>query len=205
VDAHHGATERRSADLREPGGGKDVSVSNVQLSPGHVLARLRGHRIALQYTGSALAGEVDGGPCERRADAAAAEVAAYGEARHRPDAVVGLVLGSVLPRAGSEPDVSGAGFDSAPAHGLALEVRNKAACMVGPWIAALRLLPEPACAFGDRDSFRVPFAPPKLEALAPAARVSVAARSEHSREVTPARLVGGKDCDLRCSHRLWHG
>ena len=48
------------------------------------------HRVALEGTGAAFPGEVDGGARERTADAAASETRAGDEAGHGPDAGVGL-------------------------------------------------------------------------------------------------------------------
>ena len=97
---------------------------------GDFLPGLSDHRVALERTGAALPREIDGGARERTADAAAPEARAGDEARHRPDAVVGLVLGAALPRdAGLEQQarIGGARLDRAPADGLAVEVGDEAA------------------------------------------------------------------------------
>jgi hypothetical protein len=57
----------------KPGGGKDAAAADVELTPGDVLARLGEHRIALQGARTPVSGEVDGGACERVADAPAVE------------------------------------------------------------------------------------------------------------------------------------
>jgi len=74
VDAHDGAAEARAADLREPGGGEDADMADVQLAPWNILPTLGDHRIALEGMGSALAREVHGGACKRVAEAAATEL-----------------------------------------------------------------------------------------------------------------------------------
>jgi hypothetical protein len=71
-------------------------------SPRDLLSGLRDHRIALEGTGTALPGEVDGGARERTADPAAAETRAGDEAGLGPDAVVGLVFRSARPRDATE-------------------------------------------------------------------------------------------------------
>ena len=60
VDPHHDAPARGPADLGEPGGGEDAAAANVDLSLGDLLPWPRDHRVALEGTGAALAGEVDG-------------------------------------------------------------------------------------------------------------------------------------------------
>src|ERR687891_1250103 len=60
VDPHHDAPARGPADLGEPGGGEDAAAANVELSLGDLLPWPRDHRVALEGTGAALAGEVDG-------------------------------------------------------------------------------------------------------------------------------------------------
>lgn len=67
-------------DLGEPGGGEDAAAADVELSPGDLLPGLRDHRVALEGTGAALTGEVDGGARERTADPAAPEAGAGDEA-----------------------------------------------------------------------------------------------------------------------------
>ncbi len=97
VDAHHDPAEGRPTDLGEAGGGEDAAAANMELSPDDLLPGLRDHRVALEGTGTALPGEVDGGARERTADPAAPEARAGDEAGHSPDAVVGLVLGLARP------------------------------------------------------------------------------------------------------------
>src|ERR671919_2344634 len=108
IDPHHDPPECGPADLGETGGGEDAAAAHVELSPGDLLPRLGEHRVALEGTGAALAGEVGGRACERAADPAAPEARAGDEAGHGPDAVVGLVLRSSRPR-GRECCAAGAG------------------------------------------------------------------------------------------------
>src|SRR5262249_49233747 len=95
------------AGLGEPGGGEDAAAAHVELVPGDRLAGLRDHRVALERTGAATPGEVDGGPCERGADAPASEPGASEDAGHRPDGVVALVLPAALPGDAVVPQQAG--------------------------------------------------------------------------------------------------
>ena len=61
VDAHHDPAGGRPADLSEPGGGEAAAAADVQLSPGDLLSGLGDHRVPLEGSGAASAGEVDGG------------------------------------------------------------------------------------------------------------------------------------------------
>ena len=129
-----------------PAAAKTLRLPTWSSTAHDLLPGLRDHRIALERTGAALAGEADGGVRERTADAAAAEARAGDEARHGPHAVVGLVLRPPLPRdAGLEQQarVGGARLDRAPAGGLAVEVGDEAARRARPGMAAVGLRAEP--------------------------------------------------------------
>src|SRR5262245_31285302 len=84
VDPHHDAPLGGPPDLGEAGGGEDAAAADVELAPGDLLPWLGEHRVALEGTGAALAGEVDGRAGERAADPAAPEARAGDEAGHRP-------------------------------------------------------------------------------------------------------------------------
>ena len=118
-------------DLGESGGGEDAAGADIELSKQNVR---RGHRIALDRTSAARPREVDGGARERTADPAAPEATCAGdEARHGPDAVVGLVLRSALPGdavVAHETCERRARLDRAPADRLAVEIRHQAALVV---------------------------------------------------------------------------
>src|SRR4029077_8431317 len=94
----------------------------MELAPDDLLAGRCDHRVALDGAGAALACEVDGGACERAADAAAPEAHATDEARHRPHAVVGLVFGSAGPneRFALQTHVGGARLARAPTQRVAV-------------------------------------------------------------------------------------
>ena len=163
------------------------------------LRRLVDHRVALECAGAALAGEVNGGTCERTADSAAAEARAGDEAGHGPDALVGLVLVSAFPGdAGLEqqPRVGSERLDRAPADRLAVEVGDEAARRPGIRVVTLDLRAEPEAQLLAAD--RGPRLPRlHLVALALAAGGGSPRRAEHGLDVLPARLVGGDDLD-RC-------
>src|SRR5207253_7635743 len=97
VDAHHDPAEGRMTDLGEPGRLEAAAAADMELTPGDLLPGLGDHRVALERTGAALPGELDGGARERTTDAAAAEVLAGEEAGHGPEAVVGLVFRPARP------------------------------------------------------------------------------------------------------------
>ena len=191
------------ADLGEPGVGEDAATADMELPPGDLLARLRDHRVALEGAGAAVPNEVDGCARERAADATAAEARAGKEAGRGPNAVIGLVLRSARPGNPAEAHVGRTRLDRAPAHGLAVEVRDEAARRVCGGLTAPGLFTQPVGAFLDRRGIAVPLRAPDLEALAPAARV-VAARAEDSPEILPARLVGRDDRDLGRHRRVGH-
>ena len=159
VDAHHDASQGRTADLGEAGVGEHALGADVELLGDHVL---RGHRVALDGAGAARAGEVHRGARERPADAALAEARAGEEAGHGPDAVVGLVLRAALPGdavVAQQARVGGARLDRAPADGLAVEVRDEAAGRVRLRMAAVGLLAQPVGAFlGGERARRTPAA-----------------------------------------------
>src|SRR4029077_14266732 len=117
----------------------------MELAPGDLLAGRRDHRVALDGAGAALACEVDGGACERAADAAAPEAHATDEARHRPHAVVGLVFGSAGPneRFALQPPVCVARPARAPATRLAVEVGDQAGGGLRLGLPATGLLAQP--------------------------------------------------------------
>src|SRR3569623_1003270 len=90
VDPHHPPPRSGAADLREAGVREDLPGADVHLAPGDLLARLGDHRVRLERSRAALAGEGDGGGGEVVREAAAAVALADREARHRPDLVVVL-------------------------------------------------------------------------------------------------------------------
>ena len=65
VDAHHGAAEGRSADLRDPGGDRRCCRGRRGARPTEHPSARGNHRIALERRRSALAREVHGGVGER--------------------------------------------------------------------------------------------------------------------------------------------
>src|SRR3954470_11004482 len=143
VDPHDDTSQRRTDDLGEAGVGEDALGADVQLLQKRVLRR---HGIALDGVRAALSGEVHCGARECPADAALAGPDAGDEARHGPDAVVGLVLVATVPgnaEGAQQARVGGAGLDRAPADGLALEVGDEAAGRAGLTVAAAGLPPQP--------------------------------------------------------------
>src|SRR3954469_9909735 len=97
-NTHHHASRCGVADLFEPGVGEHLAGADVELAPRDLLARLGDHRIRLERAGAAFAGEADAGAAEWVGEPAPAIALADGEARHRPDALVVLVLGAAGPR-----------------------------------------------------------------------------------------------------------
>src|SRR5918995_511243 len=200
VDPHHDTAQCRTADLGETGLGEYAFGPDVELLQDHVF---RGHGVALDGAGAALAGEVHRGTRECPTDAALPEARAGDEAGHRPDAVVGLVLGATLPGdavGAHQARVAGAWFDRTPADRLAVEVRDETARGAGLRMAAVGLLTQPVGAFlvgkGGEELPRPQLVP---LALAPG---RLAPCAEDRLQVFPARLVGGHDGDrrFRCRH-----
>src|SRR5204862_7029007 len=87
--------QRRPAELGETGVGEHAGGADVEFIDDGLLRR---HRIALESAGATLLGEVDRGAGQCRRDAPLAEAGARDEAGHGPDAAVGLVLISIVPR-----------------------------------------------------------------------------------------------------------
>jgi len=122
----------------------------VELAPGDLLAGLREHRVGLERASTAFAGEVDGGLRQPVADAATPEPRPGEHARHRPHALVGLVLGPALPWDAEDAQqalVRRARLERAPADGLAIEVGDQAAGGGRPRPAAVRLCAQAERAF----------------------------------------------------------
>lgn len=141
VDAHNEPAGRGVADLGEPGCRKGARGTDVQLLGDH----FRGvDRICLDGARAALPGEVDGHLGEDAADTLSPEACPCEQAGHRPNAVVGLVLGPVLPGnavVAQQALVGSARFDRAPADGLTVEMGEEAAGRVRTGMVAVGLLP----------------------------------------------------------------
>src|SRR5262249_54996720 len=155
--------------------------ADVQLLGDHVLGD---DRIGLDGPGPARAGEADRGVGERAADPAPAEARAREQARHRPDAGVGLVLVATLPRHAKDARpalVVAARLDGAPPGGLAVEIGDQPARAPRGRVTAFRLLVQALDALLDRERAEG-LARRQLVALAPAARRR-AARAEDRLQV----------------------
>ena len=191
-------TRRRTRviDLCESRVREDAPAADVELSPGDLLPGLRDHRVALESTGAALPGEVDGGARERAADSATPETRAGDEAGHGPDAVVGLVLRSPIPgdaAVAQQPRVGVARLDRAPSDGLAVEVGDETTRRVRLRVAAVGLRAKSVRAFlgGERGPrlLRLHLVP---LAVAPG---RIATRAEDGLEILPGHFVRGHDGD----------
>ena len=193
-------TTRRSVGWltsSKPASAKILRLPTLHLARGDVLTRFHEHRVAFERPGAAAAREVDGGPNEGPADPSAAVPGPGENARHGPDAGVGLVLGAALP--GNPIDaqqarVGGTRLDGAPADGFTIEVCDEAGGRIGSGIAALCLGQQARRSLlgGERGErlFRL-----KLVPLALAER-RIAAVAEHGLQVVPGSLVRGNDGQL---------
>src|SRR4029077_11454035 len=97
VDPHHhtpraGVTHLGEARVRE-----DLAASDVQLTPGDLLARFGDHWVRLQRSGTLGAGVADRGGGQRVGDPALAVPLPGHEAGDGPDVVVRLVLLAAAP------------------------------------------------------------------------------------------------------------
>src|SRR4029453_16589648 len=111
------------------------------LAPRDLHTGLRDHRVALDRTSTASTGELDRRLGERAADAAVPGRGSCGEAGDNPHSVVGGVLAALLAQAPLLRDEweGGARFDTAPASGLAADVRQQDRGDIPLWVPALRL------------------------------------------------------------------
>src|SRR5262245_35345679 len=204
VDAHHHSPLARCGDLAHAGVGEDAPAPDVQLTPGDLDARLGDHRVRLDGASAASTGELDGRTGERAADTAVPERRTGYEAGDDPDPVVGGILTALLepgPLLRDERE-GGAGFDTAPPSGLAVDVGEQPGGVLGLRVPAVGLLTQPLRPLVD--CRRPPVAHAHLEALTEAQGVPAPRLADDRLDVFPRRLVGRDDAYRRPvgDHRL---
>src|ERR1700730_3818581 len=201
VDPHHYTSRAGVAHLGEAGVGEDLATSDVQLTPGDLLARWRGHRVRLQRPGAKFPGEADRGGGQRVGDPTLAVPLAGHEAGDGPDAVVQLVLLTAAPN-GPDPQqawIGRAWFDRHPADRLLVEVGHESRGSTGSRVVAVGLLAEAAAPFSVAHG--TPVAVPRLEALA-VALAGIVGGAENRLQVGPRGLVRADDGQLCGRDRL---
>ncbi len=168
----------------------------------HVLRR---HRVALDGPGATVPRESHRCLCQGVADPAPAEPGASDEARHRPHALVGLVLSAALPgdaNVAEQARMVGARCDRAPAHGLVPEVGDQATRGSRSRMITFGLLAQAGGELLAADG-RPRLPRHHTVPLAPASR-RVGAGAEDRLEVLPRRPVGRHDPQVRRFQRLGH-
>ena len=182
------------ADLGEAGGSERVAAPDVDRVPADPLPGLREQRVALDRTGAAAPRKGDCRARQRVSDTPAAEAGAGEDARHGPDAAVGLVLVPALPRnavVADKADVGSPRLDRAPADRLAVEQGDEPARRLGLRVAAEGLLAEWTRAFLDRELGERLLRPELVPLTLAVGRG--ASRAEHRLERLAGRVVRGND------------